>query len=223
MALLEHTSRSRRAAAVLACIVWVALGIPLAMRVAAGLSSLDALGWELAMYFGYFTILTNSAVALTLTVPVLAPDSRPGRFFRRPGVVTGVAASIALVSITYELLLRSAVDPQGIDFVIDLFLHDLIPISFVAYWWVVTPKANLGWRDPLAWAAYPFAYLLYVLLRGELIGHYPYPFLDVSELGYVQVLLFALGIAIAFLVISWVLVGVGRYVSESEAGGSVDD
>jgi hypothetical protein len=35
----------------------------------------------------------------------------------------------------------------------------------------------------LAWLAYPAAWLGYTLIRGASVDWYPYPFVDVSQLG----------------------------------------
>jgi hypothetical protein len=41
-------------------------------------------------------------VALAATVPLLAPESAVGRFLRRDGTLTGLAASIAYVGVVYH-------------------------------------------------------------------------------------------------------------------------
>src|SRR5690348_5051588 len=55
-------------------------------------------------YFGYFTILTNLLVAITITMP-LVTLGRIARFFSRPGLQTAVAVYIFLVGLGYNLLL----------------------------------------------------------------------------------------------------------------------
>jgi len=50
----------------------------------------------------------------------------------------------------------------------------------------------------LAWLAYPVAWFVYTLARGARVDWYPYPFVDVSELGYGGVLARAVGLAVAF-------------------------
>lgn len=158
----------------------------------------------------FFTIWTNAAVALTLTVPLVIQETRLGRFFRRPGVVTGVAASIFFVMVTYHLLLSGQTNPEGVALLTDVLAHYIVPVLFVGYWWVVTPKETLRWRDPFVWFVYPLAYQIHVLIRGSLTGFYPYPFVNVNELGLVPVLRNSLGTGAAFVVISLVFVGLGR-------------
>ncbi|MXR52728.1 hypothetical protein GRX03_14080 [Halovenus sp. WSH3] len=204
---ITQTDRSRRLAAAIALAAWAALCVSLLRSL---LPADGDLLWELVVFSGFFTYWTNAAVALAVTLPLLAPESKPGRFFRRASVVTGVAVSITLVAVVYELLLRSGWGPLGIDLLLDLLLHYLIPAAFVAYWWLVTPVGRLSWRGPLSWLAYPAGYAGFVLVRGALTGTYPYPFLDVGARGYLTVLSNVGAIGVAFLLLGSVFVGLGR-------------
>lgn len=206
---IEQTGRTKLLAAAIAVLGWFALGVSL-LRSLASVGGVRDLFWELLVFSGFFTYWTNTLVALAVTLPLLAPESKPGRFFRRSGVVTGTAASIALVALVYELLLRSGWGPLGLDLLLNLLLHYLIPIAFVGYWWLVTPKRQLSWRGPLAWLSYPGVYAVFILVRGELANTYPYPFLDVAEYGYPTVLVSVTGIGLFFLILAFLFVGVGR-------------
>jgi hypothetical protein len=207
---IEQTDRTRLLAATIALFGWFAIGTSL-LRSLLSASGVRGLLWEMVVFSGFFTFWTNTVVALAVTAPLLAPNSKPGRFFRRPGVVTGTAASIALVALVYELLLRSGWGPLGIDLLLNLLLHYLIPVAFVGYWWLATPKRALSWRGPLVWLSYPAGYTGFVLVRGELANTYPYPFLNVAEYGYGTVLGYVAGIGLFFLLLAFLLVGIGRF------------
>ena len=47
------------------------------------------------------------------------------------------------------------------------------------------------------------------LVRGALIGRYPYPFIDVGALGYGRVLVNSVGVLLGFILIALILVGAG--------------
>ena len=207
---IEQTSRTAQLATVIAIAGWFAVGASLLRALLAAGSGLGAIPEGLLAFSGFFTYWTNVVVALAVTLPLVAPNSRLGRFFRRPGVVTGAAASIALVALVYELLLRSGWSPLSLDLVLNLLLHYLVPVAFVGYWWLVTPKSALSWRGPPVWLSYPAGYTAFVLVRGELANTYPYPFLDVAEYGYGFVLTSVAGIGAFFLVLAFLLVGIGR-------------
>ena len=204
-----HPPLLRAFAATSALIGWGALILQLYLLLRLTVADGRGVIVGIVNYLGFFTILTNILVALALSVPLVVPNSSIGRFFSRPGVNTAVAAAIALVGIVYSLLLRHTWNPQGWQLVADELLHDVMPILFLIYWWFAVPRGAVRWRDIPLWCTYPMGYLLYALARGELIGRYPYPFIDVGALGYGRVLVNAVGLLVAFTLPALILVGAG--------------
>ncbi len=171
-------------------------------------------------FFEFFTILTNLIVAVSLTFALLAPAMSIGRFFARPGVKTAVAVYIALVGIVYNLVLQGLHEFSGAAWVADFLTHDLVPLLYVAYWLFLVPKGELNWKMPLSWLIYPLVYLPYVLIRGSSTGRYPYPFLDVGELGLGVVLINTVVLTIVFLVLGELFVGADKLIARFTGGGS---
>lgn len=116
-------------------------------------------------YFGFFTILTNLLIALSLTLGLLVPRSRLRAFFTKPSVETGAAIYIAVVGIVYSLVLRELWNPVGVQKIADLLLHDAVPLLYIAFWATSVPKESLRYQDACWWLAYPLAYLLSGLSR----------------------------------------------------------
>jgi hypothetical protein len=202
--------RHPRLSLLVAALAWFGLGLQLWLSlrlvVAQGGTPLGGL----VVYLGYFTVLTNLLVAVSLSLALWRPGNAAGRWFRRPGVATAVAVNIALVGLTYHLLLRHVWDPQGLQKLADITLHYAVPLLGVLHWWLAVPPAHMAWRAPLAWAAWPLAYLGFALLRGLWLGTYPYPFIDVATLGYPRTLLNALGLLVVFLLVGLAFVAVAR-------------
>jgi len=170
------------------------------------------------IYFGFLTILTNIAVGLAFTAPVVAPESRLGRFFHRPDVVAGTAATVLFVGVVYWVMLRHRADPEGLEVLADVILHYVNPVVFAGYWWLVSPKETLGWLDAGKWVSCLLAYAVYIAVRGELTGHYPYALVDVAEIGYTGFLINSLGFVAVFAVISLVVLSVARLQNEPPLG-----
>jgi len=164
----------------------------------------------LVFFFGYFTILTNLLVCAAFTVPLLAPRSAAAGVLTEPVAVAGIAASILFVSLAYHVLLRGLWDPHGVHLLADDLLHYVTPALFLIYWFRYGRTGVLRWRHPLAWALYPTVYFVYVLVRGELIGSYPYGFIDVNSIGYPKTLRNAVGLLLVFVILGAVIVGVER-------------
>jgi hypothetical protein len=201
----------RRLVSLAALLGWLGLSIQLYLILLGRWSLGASLLGGLVNFFSFFTVLTNTLVAVVLTWEVTPRESAVRRWFLLPSVSSGIAVSIALVSLAYNLLLRHLWQPEGWQFVADELLHDVMPLLYVAYWWLCVPKGTLRLRHIGLWIAYPLVYFAYVLLRGDLLAAYPYPFIDVSNLGYPQVFLNAGGILAGFVGIALGVVGLDRW------------
>ena len=164
-------------------------------------------------FFSYFTILTNILVALYFTVVWLRPQSRLGKWFWRSSTSTAVAVYIVIVGLVYNLILRALWAPVGLQKMVDEVLHTFIPLLFLVYWLLWAPKEGLKWKHAFVWILYPLFYSVYILVRGELSGLYPYPFIDVVKLGYEKALLNAGVMVSAFLLVSILLIGIAKLMA----------
>ncbi|XKV51064.1 Pr6Pr family membrane protein [Pseudomonas sp. nanlin1] len=198
-----------------AAIAWGALALQLYLVLWVRWQEQASLVGGLVHFFSYFTILTNTAVATTLSCALSRRRSLLCDFFRQPVTVAGVATSIAVVGIAYSLLLRDVWQPQGLQWLANECLHDILPVVFGVYWWACVPKGYLRAWHVLAWAVYPFAYFLWIMLRGQVIGVYPYPFVDVDALGWGQVLINACAILLGFAAVASAFVLLDRRLARA--------
>jgi len=202
----------------IAAAAWFALAVQLPLTIqtstAHGMNILGAI----LTYLSFFTLLTNLLVALVLTFSLLATNARWGRFFSSPVVATGTALYIATVGATYFLLLRHTWNPEGLVKLTDFLLHDFVPLGYVAYWIFFVPKSELRWKNTLSWTIYPVTYLAWILIRGDLYGRYPYPFVDVGSLGYPRTLLNSGILLMLFVLVSLAVVALARRKRSRAAG-----
>ncbi|AZP69421.1 hypothetical protein EJJ20_00835 [Pseudomonas poae] len=200
----------KRFVAVAALAGWVGLAIQQYLIFYSRWSTGASLLGGLINFFSFFTVLTNTLVVVVLSYALVQRDSAAKRFFLAPGISSGIAISIVVVSLAYNLLLRHLWQPEGFQFVADELLHDVMPTLFFIYWWRWVPKGSLRFKHIGAWVIYPLVYFAYVLLRGHLLGQYQYPFIDVDALGYPQVFVNAGGILAGFIVIALTVLGLDR-------------
>ncbi|WP_438299707.1 Pr6Pr family membrane protein [Pseudomonas sp. NMS19W] len=206
----------RRLITSVAVLGWAGLGIQLYLIFFARLSVGASLLGGLVSFFSYFTVITNTLVAVVLTCAVTDRESAARRWFLQPWVSSGIAVSIAVVGLAYSILLRHLWHPQGWQFIADELLHDVMPLLFLAYWWVCVPKGTLRLKHLPLWLIYPLVYFAYALLRGHLLGAYAYPFIDVALLGYPQVFVNAGGILAGFVLIALLVIGIDRWQGRRE-------
>lgn len=201
----------RRFVAVAALLGWAGLSIQMYLifqsRWALGASLIGGL----VSFFSYFTVLTNTLVATVLTCAWTSRESAAQRWFLQPWVSSAIAVSIAVVSLAYNLLLRHLWHPEGWQWLADELLHDIVPLLFLGYWWCCVPKGTLRLWHIALWAMYPLLYFGYVLLRGHMLAVYPYPFVDVTRLGYPQVFINASGLLAGFVAIALGVIGLDRW------------
>jgi hypothetical protein len=195
---------ARLTAALVALIAWIGLGVQLqASLVQMQGDWVAALG---GMLF-YFTVLTNLLVALGFTwMAVRGPLP--------PFWLGGLTLSIVLVGVVYNTLLVGLVELSGGALLANFLNHQLTPVLVPVWWLLFAPKGGLRWRDPWPWALYPLAYFLYGLARTPGMGRSPYPFMDVAKLGWPQVGVNAVIIAVGFVVAGYVVVGVDRVMGK---------
>jgi len=183
-----------------------ALALQFYLAVAKAQADGTSLGRAVGNYFGYFTVLTNCLVA---RVAYATAKGRIASRLTSPAIQSGVAVYIAVVGITYSLLLRSLWNPEHFQKVADVLLHDVVPVAFVLYWVVFIPKKSLGWKDALTWLLYPLVYFAYTMIRGAIVGWYPYHFIDVAALGFPRALMNALVLLCGFLALSLLAIAGG--------------
>jgi hypothetical protein len=171
-------------------------------------------GEALLRFFGYFTIDTNILVALSFTLIALNNNSRLGRFFTKASTVTAITAYIIIVGITYNVFLRSEWNPQGLQKLVDELLHSVIPIVYVIFWVAFVPTEKLKWKYVLFWLIYPIVYMTYAIILGAITKFYPYPFVDVNELGYNKAMINASLVLLTMLLLSLALIGTGKIMKK---------
>lgn len=190
----------RAAAALVAIICWAGLAVQFSVTYP-GQQDVLATAWVLARYF---TVLTNLLVAVTMTSVAVG-----GR--ASPLILGGVTLAILLVGAVYAVLLQGLQRLTGSALLADMLLHYVSPVAMALWWLLFAPRSRLGRSAPLVWPAYPLVYLAYALARGQADQRYPYPFLDVGRIGWLQTAINAAGIALLFICAGYVLVWIDSW------------
>lgn len=206
----------------LAAIAWFGVLLQLWLSVGLAVASGKPVTSGLVVYFGYFTVLTNIFVALVCTAGSSSRRSpRSPRLYSLPMVGCATCA-ILIVGIGYHFLLREVWAPQGAQWVADVVLHYVVPVGALLHWLVYRHAEHWAWWTPLSWCWYPFLYFAYVLVRGEILGSYPYPFVDVLTLGYTQAIINAVGLLFGFVVMGYALLGLKRFTKVASGAAHED-
>lgn len=163
-------------------------------------------------FFSFFTILTNSLVAFYFSTQLFMANRFS--FWNRPGVLTAITVYIIVVGVVYQIVLRPIWDPQGLAKVVDELLHSLNPLMVLFYWWLYEKKSKVTMSQVPYFLVYPFIYLVYILIRGHYSGFYPYPFVNVSDLGCAKVAMNSFYLFLVFTTLSTAFVFLGKRYSK---------
>lgn len=170
------------------------------------------LSFELTDYV-YFTNQSNLLLAVVMTwAGVAALTRRTGPPLWLVGAVT---LFILITGLVAYLILDPA--PPGEEVVAlgmthDQLVHRLTPIAAFVHFVAMVPHRRLRVSHAACWLLYPVAYCAFATVRGLVSpgSAYPYPFVDVSEIGYGGLLLNVVIYGIGFFVLGLVLVGIDR-------------
>lgn len=155
-------------------------------------------GEEVVRFFSYFTIQSNLLVVVTTATLALRPD-RDGRWWRvlRLDAMVG----ITVTGVVYATVLAPLVTLTGAAAATNVVFHYLIPVLAVIGWALFGPRPRIS-GSVLGWSlAWPVLYMGWIAVLGAITDWYPYPFIDVVDLGYGRVLLNAVGVVALILMV----------------------
>ena len=163
-------------------------------------------------FFSFFTILTNSLVAIYFTDQAISVTKSTRA--NSSGFLTAITVYITIVGLVYQILLRQIWEPQGLSMLVDELLHSVNPLLVICFWFLYENKSKISYKQIPKWLVFPLVYLIFILFRGSISQFYPYAFIDVSALGLSQVLINSAALVLVFVVMSALFVFTGRWLSK---------
>lgn len=136
-------------------------------------------------FFSFFTILTNSLVAIYFS-RVCIKSLKSHSFEANIKSLSAITGYIVVVGLVYQVALRHIWTPTGMQMLVDELLHSAVPLLVLIYWLFHSNKRDLNWNALPSFLIYPLVYLAFILLRGHFSDFYPYPFIDVNVIGWQQ-------------------------------------
>lgn len=194
----------------------IVLGFAIGLQFNLSLNTLNGDVWAtLKIMLSFFTVLSNILCAIALTVILLFKNSSVGQFFEKSSTKAAITVYIVIVGIIYNLALRGLEVPSGWHSVANELLHVVNPLLVLVYWIFFANKSNLEYKNAFTWLLYPLLYIIMIIVRGIMINKYPYPFINVVELGYPKALLNTLIILIVFYLVSVLFIFAGKRQSKA--------
>lgn len=155
-------------------------------------------------FFSFFTIQSNILVVVVLLLSaILVSMGKGGKINALRGATT---VYILIVGIGFSFLL-SGLENVALTAVPwdNIVLHYIIPIAVLVDYVIDRPGSRLRFTKSLLWLIYPVAYLVYSLVRGAIVGWYPYPFLNPSHGSTASMVITILGMMGLGILLVWVI------------------
>jgi hypothetical protein len=136
---------------------------------------------RLRRFFSYFTIESNLFVLAAATVLALRPrmDGPVWRVVRLDALL-----GIVITGLVYAIVLAPRLDLTGGAFVATVGLHYVSPLMALLGWLVFGPRPRITWRTVVVAFVWPVLWLVYTFTQGAFTDWYPYPFLNVTDIGF---------------------------------------
>ena len=146
--------------------------------------------------FAFFTIQSNLIVGGTSLVLALDPERNSTVFkvFRLVGVV-----AITVTGVVYHVALASILDLDGLHQLGNQLVHTVVPVLAVVGWLLFGPRGLTSGQVARLSLLFPVFWLAFTLIRGSIVHWYPYPFIDVTKLGYGKALLNCVWVSLLLL------------------------
>lgn len=129
---------------------------------------------------------------------------------------TGVM-SILLVGLVYNIMLAPTYEPIENFQPNSVILHIILPIMFVADWFLFYERKQLKWFYPLITTISPLGYIAFIYIRAAILGYdtqnhfiYPYFFLNLDTEGITGAIKWTILLTVAFVIVAYLLFGVDR-------------
>ena len=218
----ETTPLARQLAAVIAVTAIAAIITQLGLNLARAAEQGKPLWMVPIDLYGYFTIWSNTLVAIITARYARGGDSGGGDengLFGRPWLLAATVVYIVVVGLIYNLLLAGYNPQTGLRKAIDLTFHTIVPIAYPLWWLTQVPRGRLAWNALAPALVFPIAYSFVAMGKGAITGKYAYFFIDVGKYGVPQVLLNIGGLALLYAALMAMVIAFDR---RARGGAAMD-
>lgn len=178
-------------------------------------------------FYVYFTNLSNFLCLGVMVTALIQTIKR-----KEDGFVTATPLlkfigmlGIVLTFLVFNLLLAGAEgrDPQLNWRIGSICFHVILPIMYVADWFLFYERKKCTWRYPIASISFPLGYAIFLLIHAVILGFntsiltptgstliYPYFFVNLETQGVPGVLMWIAILSVAFVAMGFAFYGLDR-------------
>ena len=180
-------------------------------------------------FYVHFTNLSNYfCIAVMVAQLVQTAKKKEDSYVTAVPVLKFIGVlAILLTFVVFNALLAGAREPQLNWRVGSLLSHVVLPIMFVADWFLFRECGKVKWYYPMACAGFPLAYLAFIFIQAVILKFdtsilipgtntpliYPYFFVNLETQGVGGVAKWAVLLLVAFMAVGYLFYGIDKLLS----------
>ena len=187
--------------------------------------NINLIRWD---FYVHFTNISNYfCIGVMLTALIQTAKRKEDGFVTAAPMLKFIGMlAILLTFLVFNIMLAGAEgrDPQANWRVGSLIFHVTLPILYIADWFLFYARRNTKWYYPIASVAFPFAYILFLLIHATILKFdssilipttttpliYPYFFVNLETQGVSGVLMWIGILFVAFMAVGFLFFGLDR-------------
>ena len=187
--------------------------------------NINMIRWD---FYVHFTNISNFfCIGVMLAELVQTAKKKEDSFVTAVPVLKFVGMlGILLTFLVFNIMLAGAAgrDPQLNWRIGSLAFHVVLPIMYIADWFLFYERKNCKWYYPLASVGFPLAYVIFIFLQAVIMKFdtsvlipgtttpliYPYFFVNLDTQGVGGVLKWIVILLVAFIAVGYLFVGLDR-------------
>ena len=187
--------------------------------------NINMIRWD---FYVHFTNISNFfCIAVMLAELIQTAKKKEDSFVTAVPVLKFVGMlGILLTFLVFNIMLAGAAgrDPQLNWRVGSLAFHVVLPIMYIADWFLFYERKNCKWYYPLASVGFPLAYVIFIFIQAAIMKFdasvlipgtttpliYPYFFVNLETQGVGGVLKWIAILLVAFMAVGYLFVGLDR-------------
>ena len=209
--------------------VYVTLGFVGVIACLGIFDNISELRWD---FYVHFTNISNFLCIVVMTAGLIqtAKKKEDSYVTAAPLLKFIGMLGILLTFLVFNLMLAGAPDrdPQLNFRVGSLIFHVVLPILYIADWFLFYERKKCKWYYPIASIGFPLGYAIVLLIQALILNFntsihipttetpliYPYFFVNLDTLGVPGVLMWIAILAVAFVAVGFIFFGIDRIVKK---------
>ena len=187
--------------------------------------NINQIRWD---FYVHFTNISNFfCIGIMVTALVKTVRKKEDSFVKAVPMLKFIGVlGILLTFLVFNIMLAGAEgrDPQLNWRIGSLLAHVVLPIMYIADWFLFYERKQCKWYYPIASIAFPLVYVIFLLIQAAILGFdssilipttntpliYPYFFVDLDKQGIVGVLMWVAILAVAFVAVGYMFFGLDK-------------